>query len=161
MADYVSAFNKGMDAARAAERNRSDIEAVFAELNEQIRAISNGRISIERVVLRKDQGASGDLAGGFPGDSTSLVTPIRAGKHEALVVRSLCENYRTELAKWEPGRTGFPCVIVFGKTRLICSDRAGLEDAISTLLEDPLVGQHLFNQIQRANMPGSTQDTRQ
>ncbi len=48
MADYVEAFNQGLEAAEAADHSRKEIDAVFVEINSQLSKATDGKISIER-----------------------------------------------------------------------------------------------------------------
>ena len=42
MTDFVAAFRSGLDAAQRAELARKEIDAVFAELTEQLREPTDG-----------------------------------------------------------------------------------------------------------------------
>ena len=134
MVDYVDAFRKGLEAAEAADRARKEIDAVFDELNVQIYKGTDGKIRIER----KELGVIRQVW-------ESLLTAKPRETYWAIVAfnPSLEKSPVRELSRWSQARGGYPCNMVWGNKDQSCFDRESLENLLSELLRDPLVGEHL------------------
>lgn len=142
MANYIDSLNKGLSAARDAERNKAEIDAIFKELNEQLAIATGGKIAIERLQF-DDPGLS---------VSGALSSLFGRPKHWALAAVFLPSNtvVPVEIARWEQDNTGFPCRITLGKNNYSCEDKAGLEALLEVLLADPTVGEVLHGYMNRS-----------
>ena len=134
MVDYVDAFRKGLEAAEAADRARKEIDAVFDELNLQIQKDTDGKIRIERQEFTLSQQGLEAIFRSKPPE-----------KYLAIVAHnpSLDKSPVRELSRWSQARGGYPCNMVWGNKDQSCFDRESLENLLSELLRDPLVGEHL------------------
>ncbi|VVE00253.1 hypothetical protein PCO31110_02107 [Pandoraea communis] len=128
MVDFTKHLNIGLDAAKTAEDNRAEIDAVFDELNKQLLAATEGKVQIQRKEFR---------------DGWQFTKNFQPVTYFALAVCSTIPTVNpTEIAKWNMARSGYPCEIeLAGNGKWYCEDRKGLETAFGTLLQDPLVGE--------------------
>lgn len=144
MADFVRAFREGQDAAEAADRARKEIDAVYTELNRQLRESTGGKIAIDRREFEVDRGWGMLLT--WP--------PKPAETYLAIVAHNPCsEQHIKQLAKWSQSRGGYPCKIFWGSAELSCDDREALENALAELLRDPFVGEQLHTLLQMEPAP--------
>jgi hypothetical protein len=155
MVDYAGALKQGLSAAEVADRARKEIDAVFVELDSQIRKATEGKISMERQEFETEQGLFVALR--WPPKPRETYWAIVA--HNPRVGKS----YAKELARWTQARGGYPCKIVLGNAELICEDREALENSLALLLRDSLVGENLQALMQMEPMPegGTVQQTNQ
>jgi len=148
MTDFGAAFRAGQEAATQAELARKDIDDVFSALNVQVAEITDGKIEIGRKRLeRKKSSPAGVLVMSFGPRETYWAIVARNPK--------ATDSNPRQIALWEPGRTGYPCKISWGGIDRTCYDRQSLEDSLSSLLGDAIVGETLRNV---SNLP-PTQET--
>lgn len=141
MVDFVKSLKTGLDAAKVAEDNREEIDAVFYELNRQLSEATKDKVQIKR----------GEFSEGL-----TFTKDFRRIRYWALAVYSNFEGVApTEIAKWSMERSGYPCSIEMGPSRWHCEDRAGLENALGFLLQDPVVGETIQRYIRMAPPSGS------
>ena len=141
MADYIKAFKQGLEAALVADRARKEIDEVFADLNNQLSKETKNKICIERREYEKGHTLSEVLKNPF--------LPL-SGKSWVIVVfdPSVDESPVKKLAIWSMDRAGYPCKIVWKNVDVSCEDKEALENSLSDLLRDPLVGEKLHSLIQ-------------
>lgn len=134
MIDFTKHLNIGLDAAKSAEANRAEIDSVFDELNKQLLSATGGKVKIQRLEFRE------------PWKYTKDFQPV---SYFALAVCSANQTVKpTEIAKWTMARSGYPCEIELnGNGKWYCEDKSGLETALGTLLQDPLVGETIQKYI--------------
>ncbi|MBT9096624.1 hypothetical protein KFZ76_02715 [Methylovulum psychrotolerans] len=134
--DFVAAFNKGLDAAQIAEKNKHEIDSVFDELNKQLAEVAHGRVKFERKECLKNND-DGLLSG-------SRVA-FRDMKYQALCAMNPLspQSPAKEIATWRQNRMGYPCKISFGTKEHYCEDKFTLENALALMLQDPIVGENL------------------
>lgn len=137
MSKYIDSFNKGINAAKDAERNRAEIDSVFAELNEQLAIATNNKAAIRRMQF--------DAPIDYLKAATALSAVFKREKYWTLAAVFLPSRSveSTEIAKWDQDNSGYPCRVTFGSNRYTCEDKAGLESVLETLLADALVGEVL------------------
>lgn len=138
MTDYAAAFAQGLEAAQQAEVAKKEIDAVFAELNANIKDVSGGRVEIGRRPF-KEQSL---LLGQNP-----LLDPageaLRALKRPDAIVATnprVLEAPILRLARWQPNPNGYPCKISWAGQDRYCEDKQALENCLLELLRDPDVG---------------------
>lgn len=136
MADFISAFERGIKAAEAAEIARREIDEVFLELNKQMLSRTGGKISIGRRDSLLSNVMSAFNAIKSRTDVPSVPQNIDAWNPGVTSATST-------LASWVQDRAGYPCTITWGKEDHTCLDRAGLESALESLLSDPVIGAKL------------------
>lgn len=131
MVDFRESFSIGINAAERAEANRKEISMVFKDLNNQLKDATNGKILI-RIATMKDHNAQYGIF-------------LTAPTYTAIVAENPCDSSKIEeLAKLRQGKVGYPCKITFGNDEIHCEDRAALEEGLSRLLQDPIVGEKLY-----------------
>ncbi|WP_250501605.1 hypothetical protein [Caballeronia sp. AZ7_KS35] len=142
MANFLESFNKGIAAARDAERNKAEIQEVFDDLNQQLAVATAGKVAIRR----RQFNAAIDILG----QKNALLSLLRPEKYWGLAAIFLPSGTveATELAKWEEENSGYPCTVTIGSQRYVCEDRAALEGVLETVLADPSVGEVLHALMQ-------------
>ncbi|AJE02068.1 hypothetical protein [Geobacter pickeringii] len=158
MADYIDAFKQGLAAAEAAERAKQEINEIFRELDIQMRAGSEGKISIDRKEYYvRDQGMAPAFA------ALATLPYVLGGRKRETYWAVVAENPlipdspTKELATWTQGRSGYPCKIAFANVDRSCADRESLEIALDVLLRDPTVGEKLSS-LMRLEPPDSKKE---
>ncbi len=144
MVDFIKSFSAGIDLAKVAESNRSEISAVFNELNAQIDGATNGRISIQREQFPE------------PAENPFLVYLRSPPKYWAISARHKIHKDAKvwELAKWYQGDGGYPCKITRKDEEMFCENKEALELALADLLREPSVGTILLNLLNfKAEVP--------
>lgn len=138
MANYIDSLNKGLIAARDAERNREEVNGVFNELNEQLSSATDNKVAIRRMQFNGPV----DLAKAIDGSLSAFFT---RSKYWVLAAVFLPDGKveATELAKWDQDNNGYPCRVSFGANTYFCDDKVALETAMGTLLADSAVGEVL------------------
>jgi len=124
----------GIHAAERAEGNRQEISDIFNELNSQLKKETSGKIEI-RITERSEPLNPFKLA--LLKERPMLYRTIEARNPQV----TLSEK---ELAKWNQDSYGYPCKIQFGDQEIYCEDKAGLEEGLSTMLSDPIIGEILY-----------------
>jgi hypothetical protein len=123
MVNYVQAFHDGLAAAKAANRAKSEIDKVFADLNREIQRTSRKKLNIIRKKIK--------ISPKFEYWTIVASNPLIAN----------CP--KEELAKWSQDKAGYPCKIAWGNEDYQCLDKEALEETLAKLLRDPLVGETL------------------
>ncbi|WP_334063380.1 hypothetical protein [Alteromonas genovensis] len=133
MADFLTAYKRGLDAANKAERNRTEIKAVIKELNSQLKDATNDMVGIDIVLKDLPLRGLADIA----------ASSFRPLKYQALCVYNPRKHQsdKVEIAKWEESENGYPCTITINNQRLKCTDKETLEMALEELLADPRTGE--------------------
>lgn len=138
MVDFSESFSIGISAAERAETNREEISGVFKDLNNQLSRSTNGRIVIKRVEFYEN-----------PNLLTMDWFKTGLKKYWAIAATNpYADSKNEELAKWDEDRGGYPCKIRFGEYDLHCEDKEALEERLSALLRDPIVGETLHKLMQ-------------
>jgi len=138
MTDFIDAFKGGLDAAKAADRARKEIDEVFSDLDRQIIEVSEGKLSIERREYYVTKSSWEALRFSFPPKSKETYWAIVAKNP------TIKKTPYKELAKWQEDPVGYPCKLIWAKQEQICEDRAALEICLADLLRDPIVGERLY-----------------
>lgn len=142
MADYLKAFQTGLEAFNDAERARREIADVFEDFANAIREASNGRVAVEQrkarefiatraieATMQRAQGALlPDALGSEPEESFVLVATGRRGPEPA------------RLTEYSLGERGYPVKLRYGRINARCYDRESLEQELQKLLEHPDTG---------------------
>lgn len=136
MVDFTSSLKKGLDAAKQAEQNRAEVDAVFVELNDQIDAATDHKIAIVRSDIADPS------TNVFGAGLVSLFSEKRVG---VLAVRNkLDPTYSREVARWKQDPFGYPCKISAGEDEMSCENRVALERGLAWLLALPAVGEKVL-----------------
>jgi hypothetical protein len=141
MPDFIRAFQRGQELAKAAEASRKEIDSVFLDLNSQIGKATDGKVTLKREQFDEP-----------------LENPMEAlsfkprQKYWAITARH--SNNATVgpfvLARWLESPAGYPCRIVLRGETTFCENKAGLEAALTALLSDAAVGEFLYKIVQTA-----------
>lgn len=142
MVDFIKSFNRGLEAAQQAGRNKEEINAVISLLNEQLLKVSDGKLEID--IYTKSQ----PLAGFF--SAMSAMNPTAEAPKPAYqflaAVNPLSESKTPiELARWKLDPNGYPCQITTPDSEFYCEDRSALERGLQNLLSDPIVGEKIYS----------------
>lgn len=132
MVDFIKSLHSGIAAAQSAEKNRAEIDSVFAELNRQLAQATNNTVAIHRAERHEQVDVF-----------ASIQTVFNRPKYWALMVgtpKGLCIS---EVARWETTESGYPCTIRMPSTVWMCVDKRGLESALSKLLQTSAVGEEI------------------
>lgn len=137
MTDYTKAFKEGLTAAKDADIARREINEVFKELDQQIRKGSDGKIAVDRRQYEVRESGW---------QSMFTIQPKVKETYWAITAHnpSFPDSPVKQLARWTPGRAGYPCKIVWGDTEMSCYDRQSLESSLAEVLRDPLVGEKIY-----------------
>ena len=134
MADYLASFRQGLRAAQKAESNREEIDAVFEDLNSQIKRESKGTIIIDRMRFKEAETPMESFARVGQGRLPSTYWAITI--HNPKVADSDIK----QISRWEQNANGYPCTLSFAKRRVYCEDRKSLENSLAELMGDTDVG---------------------
>ena len=143
MPNYFESLNKGLSAAEFAEKCRAEIKQVFSDLNEQLAKGTDGKLNI--------------LIQTYTSEPTNIfeISLLQArekylGLTAVNLISPKCPTKK--LAVWKEGRSGYPCTIEFSSRVLSCEDRKGLENNLSIMLQDPIVGEKIMSVIRYADL---------
>ena len=155
MADFEKSFRQGLDAAKAAQKARVEIQTVFAELNKQLKLASDENACMEIMELEEVLRRQDSILGTF-GALTASLMPRETRRYKALVVRHLtATDFRVrEVARWKQDPNGYPCWIVVDAQETACSDRQSLEGELAILASSPRVGEAVLAAM--SHVPKST-----
>lgn len=124
---FIESLNKGLLAAQNHIRSKEEIEAVFAELSDDVQKISGGKVSICIKPLPKKQW----------GVDKITVNPVSG------FIEAVREDYMVaQLAKWESTHGAFPCFIRLedDNQEFVVSDTDGLKVILSEIMANPVIG---------------------
>jgi hypothetical protein len=142
MADYIDAFKQGLGAAEAADRARKEIDAVFEELDMQLKKATGKKISIDRKEYEKPKSFQEAISINIFAKTKETYWAIVA------LNPSVAKSPVKQLAIWSMDRAGYPCKIVWSGDDHTCEDKEALENSLAELLRDPLVGEILHTLMQ-------------
>lgn len=140
MVDFKKYLEKGLSAAERAEANKTEIDSVFEDLNQQMDEATNGKIFISIIEFYKNSSIA-DLA------SLANLKPREKYTAIAAMNRTITDCEYKQLAKWKIDRNGYPCTIILDRDEMYCEDKASLEKNLQRLLSDPVVGDQLYKLI--------------
>lgn len=140
MVDFTSSFQKGIAAAQEAGRNRSEVNAVFNEMNSQLAVATNGIIEIVR---RRFEEPKNILSTG------TLASLFEKKTYWALcVLNKVHPEFGTrEIARWTQDPVGYPCWINTSDSQLACEDRKALEQGLAGLISTPAAGEIIYQAL--------------
>lgn len=147
MTYFNDALRRGLDAAKTAQTNRNEIQEIFAQLNEDLRAMSDGKAEIA-VVPRSSI---------MDGINRLIVMLDRREEEQVLAVRSIVHKdmQPKQIARWKEGDAGYPCSIIWGERNTTCDDSISLVSELAELVSSPLVGEAILN-LMNSQAPDST-----
>ena len=141
MVNFVDAFKTGLNSAELAEKNRTEVNSVFIDLNQQLKEITDGKIVISRRQFYER------------GNMPPILDMIYGKTYSAIAAENpFVTNSSKELARWSQDRSGYPCKIILGSETMYCQDKKGLENGLAELLRDPVVGETL-RKLQNLPLP--------
>ncbi|MDH0864487.1 hypothetical protein [Mitsuaria sp. GD03876] len=114
-----------------AARARTEIDAVFVELNAAVDASTRGRARIALTSMPfHDDKVSRSIA--LSGDDmpTALAVFKTSGDPPA----------RRQIARWRASPHGFPCTLIWDDRHVMCGDAEALRDELVDLMRTPAVG---------------------
>jgi hypothetical protein len=145
MIDFIAAYEKGLNAAEIADKNQREIDSVFDELNKQLAAATDGKIKIVRSDKNPFSKTMKDLNKILFIDDIHKEFPSR---DQRLFAFNTLNKAVEVLAFWSQDRNGYPCKISYGNKEHYCEDKGALEEALASLLQDPIVGAALYKLTQ-------------
>ncbi len=167
MANFAEAYKLGLNAANKAKKSKEEINQIFYELKKQILEATDGKISVMRTRL-PDPPKLGIISPlkrrvlGMTESSSSYIRELheinsqideKEIQHWAIAAENLLvKNSEKELARWSQDRGGYPCKIILDSKTMYCEDKVGLENALTKLLSDPVVGETLYR-LQNIPLP--------
>jgi len=141
MADYAAAYKEGVVAAEVGEAARGEINAVFKELDEQLRAATEGKLGIARKRVKSDDFFEVPALEAF-----RYAMGYRKPTHMAVVAEVQPEGGDPtiiELAEWSEHEFGYPCTLTVAGQQTACADREALERTLENVLRDARTGDKL------------------
>lgn len=149
MVDFITSFNKGLEAAKQAGQNKREIYSVIDVLNEQLSQVSEGKLEIG--IYNKTQPFSH-----FIGIVSSTADANKPIYQYLAAVNPLSESKApSEIAKWKFDSNGYPCQISTSDFEFYCEDKAALERSLQNLLSDPTVGEKIYSVMSQKLKAGS------
>lgn len=134
MTDFLKAYNTGQQELKKLEIIQKEIDALFKDLNNQLKVPTGGRIVIDRQLLQaKDDSLFHSFTESVFPDSVKFYFAIVASNPNSKIHKD------KELAKWDQQQGGYPCTISYGSTAITCHDLESLAAALARLLEDPQI----------------------
>lgn len=152
MADYEKSLKLGIDGAKAAQLARQEIKSALEELDNDMKSITKGKISI--LLRRQEEYVS--LRGTTALEQMGAAIRGReVRKYQALVAinPSVTDSPKKELAEWQQNRAGFPCKLIWQGSEIVAYDRESIEQAFAKMLEDPITGEKLQELINLPEVP--------
>ena len=142
MSDFKSAFNKGIQAAEAADAANKEIDLVFQDLNKQLAEATVGKLTIRRQLLERPRERSLEQYLPPSGPFEAWLPP---DTYWALVaVNPKIESSYDELCEWDSDSAGYPCTLTWGFEKHYCENKQSLEDTLSELLRDPIISRKML-----------------
>ncbi|MDC6170755.1 hypothetical protein [Paucibacter sp. XJ19-41] len=134
MVDFSSPFHRGLSAAKQAQENRDEVRGVFAQFNEALREISQGRAEIAIVPLADTLNALSRVV---------LAMDSEANSEHVLAVRNpQSTDFRPRnIARWKQSESGYPCSVLWGQRHTSCDNAESLTKELSSLFSTPMVGE--------------------
>lgn len=132
MVDYDKALKIGFSNARKMEENKELIDAVFYDLNAQLKKATNDKLFIHRRdFISKNIIWKGPEIN-FGTNAKSCIAAYNPNAKERIVYGIAIWNQNDGI--------DFDCVISFGNKKMHCGDAGGLEDTLKEMLQDPVIG---------------------
>lgn len=140
MTDFVSAFNKGQNAAERARKNKEEIRAVIEAVN---RALSKATDDVLCFYLNETPVSAKPWAAAFLSLSAAQARGLPS--ETWLYARNTrIEGSRgIQLARFQEGHEGYPVTVRYNDMELRCGDKRSLEGSLSEFLADAWVGEKL------------------
>ncbi|UTL92003.1 hypothetical protein [Pseudomonas fluorescens] len=140
MVDFISSLEKGLDAAKQAESNKTEIRSVFGNLNKQLLSAFDGKLEIHIYTKTNPFAALVGISGGQAKPDYQFIG----------AKNPLAENKDTvEIAGWKLDPNGYPCKIISDDAEIYCENKEALEQALQHLLSRPDVGEKLYSLMKR------------
>ena len=132
MADYASAVQAGIDAAKESRRATTEIRAVFEEFAKGVAEGTGGKIIVQK--------ESRTPPGSTLRESRSL---RELEPYQAIVASDPSSKKKSthELAKWRPSDYGYPVCVEWDYEEHRCEDKEALSQCLADLLKAPSVGE--------------------
>lgn len=150
MANFVEAYQAGINAHLSVEQALDEIQAVLTDLDNQLHETTMGQL---HVVLGK---SPAQMFMGFVQALNTLMAPPDSGE----VSESSClyavrtdRDERVALCHISLGAMGYPVTLTYGKDVVSCHDQESLEMALEDLLKAPGTGRKLFSLSQTNALP--------
>ncbi|WP_124540273.1 hypothetical protein [Piscinibacter terrae] len=151
MPDFAKSFMNGVEAAKAVERARIEIQDIFSEMNKQLAVATSGVADIsiknlEEVIEPKDiLGMTRLVASAF--------LPKETRRYKAIVVghRTSTEFRGREVARWRQHPNGYPCWLITDGQEVACEDKASLEHELDLLAGSARMGEAVLAVIEHKN----------
>lgn len=125
MTDFVKAYQTGLEAAEAANKNQEEIDSVFNDLNIQLRKVFDKEINIHvKPCIEK----------------TFDFQKMR----DKIVAENPKRGEVIELSVWDQDPCGFPCTITYSNHSKSCENKEALEIALAEMLSDPNIAQSIY-----------------
>lgn len=147
--DFKKSLTVGLDAAKAARKNKEEIQNLIEDLNHQVQEFSNGLVSLEVTNEQKFNKNVNPLATGL----VALVGINSSIKYNALSLKlnNKGMSRREVIAEWKINESdGYPCVISYNGKDVNCRSKETLERALNDLLSNASTGERMLQLIDEA-----------
>lgn len=156
MKDYKDSLLAGIAAAKKAEDNRKEISSILANLNAQIKEISDGKATFGRATFQRR--LENKAAQAFVSLAQQLTLGRNTEEYEGLGIFNSEGKNGIEIAEWSEDDSGYPCSIRYSGEKTFCSNKQELENALSILLREVKAGEAIIEQINRYDKNAKLQD---
>lgn len=141
MVNYKASIEEGIKAAKIAEANKAEIQSVFDEMNRQIAEHTGKPI----VIRPRECHAPSSMFNRIDRQVKSFYGLSSDDDNSYWAIVAFTENSAMyELAKWELDKNGYPCSISYRNVLNRCENKEALEQALARLLQDPDVGEAIY-----------------
>lgn len=156
MKDFKSSLLAGIAAAKKAEDNRSEISSVFANLNEQVKEVSENKAVFSRgTFIRRTENNAAQV---FLNIAQQFTMNNADKTYKGLGIYDNEGKNGIVIAEWSEDDSGYPCIISCGGEKLICSNKTELENALSFVLREVKTGEAILEQIERFDKKSKPKD---
>ncbi|MEQ6290553.1 hypothetical protein ACFPAG_08020 [Vogesella sp. GCM10023246] len=129
---FKDSLKIGLEQASIEANNLKEIQSVFEDLSAALEEdIPGVKMSVERVRKHEET----DIFSGI----ANLTRRAQPQYMDVVAVSSVANGKYTTIAEWRYSRLGFPCTIERKDSKTVCQDKEGLENALSSLLQDPAI----------------------
>ncbi|HCI4641866.1 TPA: hypothetical protein NO902_004178 [Klebsiella variicola subsp. variicola] len=146
MKDYKESILSGIAAAKQAAINKMEISSVLEALSNQVQEISQSKASFGIGDFQKEpinliERATMSVA------EMMMASQGKKATYEALAIFNHKGRNGIEVAQWEKGANGYPCIIKYNGSKFVCSNKSELENSLAELIKEIKVGEAILEQM--------------
>ncbi|WP_334320402.1 hypothetical protein [Gilliamella apicola] len=143
--DFTKSFKEGLISAENIEKEKSEINNIFDELNKQIHQASNEKINI----IIDEQYESANKYPTIQSISRFIEEAIQK-KTKLYIAAEACSfesERKVRIAEWKPSANGgYPCIIRYEEHEVCVYDKGSLILELNNLIGSAYCGQ-IFNKL--------------